>query len=74
MKTVRGRLLLIQEERFRILGDGGQSYLFTLAHNATPDISVLERWHDDDARVIVEYEGEPNLESGVAHSVKPLED
>ncbi len=72
--TVKGRILLIQEERFRVLGERGQSYLFTLARNGSPDITILERWHEADVPVQVEYEGEPNLESGVAYSVKPLAD
>ncbi len=71
---VKGRILVIQEERFRLLAERGQSLLFTLAHNASPDISEIERWRDADIPVVVEFEGEPNLESGVARSVRPERD
>ena len=71
-KTVRGRILLVQEERFRLLGEGGQAYLFTLSRKAAAEADDLEGWHEAGKPVMVEYEGEPNLESGVAHSVRPL--
>ncbi len=73
-QTVKGRILIIQEERFRLLGEKGQCLLFTLAHNASPDISEIEKWRDADIPVLVEFEGEPNLESGVARSVRPERD
>ncbi len=73
-QRVKGRILLIQEERFRLLAERGQSLLFTLAHNASPDVRALETWHDADIPVIVEFEGQPDLESGVAHSVRPQRD
>ncbi len=72
-KTMRGRILLVQEERFRLLGEGGQAYLFTLSHKAAAEADDLERWHEAGTPVMVEYEGEPNLESGVVHSVRPLD-
>ncbi len=71
IQSVKGRILLIQEERFRLLAERGQSLLFTLAHNASPDVSELEKWHQADIPVLVEFEGEPGLESCVAHTVRP---
>ncbi len=71
-KILRGRILLVSEERFRLLGDGGQAYLFTLSHKAPPEADELERWHKAGTRVSVEYGGEPDLESGVAYSVRPM--
>ncbi len=71
-RTVEGRILLIQEERFRILGDRGQSYLFTLGRRASPDITQLGDWQKGNVPVQVEYEGEPNLDSGVALGIRPL--
>jgi hypothetical protein len=42
----------------------------TLAHDAPLDLDGLQHFHDANMHVIVEYEGESNLESGVARSVK----
>ena len=39
-KTVRGRILLVQEERFRLLGEKGQAYLFTLSHKTAPRSTI----------------------------------
>ena len=71
-KKMIGRILLVQEERFRILSESGRSYLFGLAHNASVASEDIVHWHNINAHVIVEYEGEPNLEDGIAHSVKPF--
>ncbi len=68
-KTIKGRIIQIQEERFRLLGETGQGFLFTLSHKASSTVDDLELWHKESMPVIVEYEGEPNLESGVARSV-----
>jgi hypothetical protein len=68
-KTIKGHILQIQEERFRLLGETGQGFLFTLSHKASSTIDDLELWHKEKRPVIVEYEGEPNLESAVARSV-----
>jgi hypothetical protein len=32
----------------------------------------LRRFHRERTRVEVEYVGEPNLDSGVAHQIKPM--
>jgi hypothetical protein len=31
----------------------------------------LRRWHEEGREVLAEFEGEPNLDSGVAHRVEP---
>ncbi len=67
-KTVTGRILLVQEGRFRLIADG-RGFLLTLAHDANIEASELCRLHEENARVVVEYEGEPNLESGIARRV-----
>jgi hypothetical protein len=65
---VRGRLIQVQEQRFRLALDDGPAYLLTLAHDARADLQALLR---SGTRVVVEYEGEPGLSSGVAHRVRP---
>ncbi len=68
--TAQGYITVVQEQRFRLVTDSGQGLLLTLAHDASLDSSDLQRFHDADLHVLVEYEGESNLESGVARSVK----
>ncbi len=68
-KTIKGHIVQIQEERFRLLGETGQGFLFTLSHKASSTVDDLELWHKERIPVMVEYEGEPNLESAVARSV-----
>ncbi len=55
-----------------MVADTGEGYLFTLSHQAETGHEDLVRFKDAGARVAVEYEGEPNLASGVAHEVEPL--
>ncbi len=71
LQTIKGRILLIQEERFRLMAEKGQGYLFTLSHHASSDIEDLEGWREAGRPVIVEYEGKANFQSAVALSVRP---
>jgi hypothetical protein len=68
---IAGRITLVQEQRFRLTTDGGQSFLLTLAHGAPLDAGGLCHYLTTGARVRVEYQGEPGLVSGVAHAVQP---
>ena len=68
---VRGRLIQVQEQRFRVALDHGPAYLLTLAHDARIEPSELQRLMRTGQHVLVEYQGEPGLTSGVAHSVRP---
>jgi hypothetical protein len=72
-QVVSGRITVVQEQRFRLLSDGGQGMLFTLAHDALISMAELHRLHERDAHVLVEYTGEPNLASGGAHDVRLVE-
>ena len=65
----QGTIAVVQEQRFRLITDAGQGLLLTLAYDAPLDESDLHRLHATGVRVVVEYEGEPNLESGIAHSI-----
>ncbi len=64
-----GRIIAVQEERFRLLTDTGDTLLLTVATFAPFGPSDLKQWHKQDAHVRVTYTGEPNLVSGAARSV-----
>ena len=66
-----GRILSVQERRFRLLTTEGQVYLLTLARSAPLDESLLCDWRDTRATLEVQFSGEPNLVGGVAHAVHP---
>ncbi len=70
MHVAQGTIAVVQEERFRLITDTGQGLLLTLAHDAPLDDKDLRELHEANLHVVVEYEGKPNLESGVAHSIK----
>ncbi len=70
MHVAQGTIAVVQEERFRLITDTGQGLLLTLAHDAPLDEQDLRRLHEANLHVVVEYEGKPNLDSGVAHSIK----
>jgi len=70
MHVAQGTIAVVQEQRFRLITDAGQGLLLTLAHDAPLDDQDLRQLHDLNLHVVVEYEGEPNLDSGLAHSVK----
>jgi hypothetical protein len=67
---VVGRIIAVQEQRFRLLTDEGQVYLLTLARNAPLDGATLSSLHERQARVTVDFTGEPNLVGGVARNVR----
>ncbi len=69
LRSVSGRITIVQEQRFRLVNGDGRGYLFTLARDADVDAAHLRRLRDANTSVIVEYEGEPNLESGIARRV-----
>jgi hypothetical protein len=67
---ITGRIVAIQEQRFRLLTDAGQVYLLTLGRHAPLDATTLGELHDRCARVTVEFSGEPNLTGGVAYDLR----
>jgi hypothetical protein len=69
-KKIMGRILFVQEERFRIIDEKGRSYLFDLSHRSSIKDQELADWSRAKTWLIVEYEGEPELESGIAVSVR----
>ena len=70
MHTAEGYITVVQEQRFRMVTDDGRGLLLTLARDARVDGDTLQNLHKNKTRVRVEYEGEPNMASGVAHAIK----
>ncbi len=68
-KRIAGRIITVQEERFRMVDETGRSYLLDLAHDARVTPDELKAWNDARTQIVVEYEGEPETDSGVARSV-----
>jgi hypothetical protein len=69
-KQARGHLTHVQEQRFRVATTGGPSLLLTLAHDAPVNADDLQQWLREGATVVVDYQGEPGLDSGTAHAVR----
>jgi len=67
--TVAGRIIVVQEMRFRIVTADGRGYLFTLARNANVDTTELRRLHERDTPVRISYVGQPGLDTCVARRV-----
>jgi hypothetical protein len=70
MHIAEGYITVVQEQRFRLVTDDGRGLLLTLAENARVDGHTLQGLHNNRTHVRVEYEGEPNMASGVAHAIK----
>ena len=64
-----GHISVVQEERFRLITDEGAGLLLTLSHKANASPDDLCRYHEQKAHVRVDYDGEPNFASGIAHRV-----
>ncbi len=73
-ERVRGTIIAVQEERFRLMTETGETLLLTLAPWARVSIAELGRWEAAELRVQVVYSGEPNLVSGTAHFIEPVID
>ncbi|MHB8110335.1 MAG: hypothetical protein ACYDHW_09925 [Syntrophorhabdaceae bacterium] len=71
-KEIVGRVIYVQEERFRMVDQKGRSFLFDLAHNAPVSDKDLINWSRSNTSLVVGYEGEPELESGIARSIRTV--
>jgi hypothetical protein len=72
LNTIKGTIIAIQEERFRLVSRDGQGYLLTLANHAAAGLRELDGWRRNETLVEVAYTGEPNLDTGVAWEVRPV--
>lgn len=70
---VVGRLIMVQESRFRLAAAGGQTLLLGLADDAGVDELGLLALYRRNIQVAVEFTGEPGLASGIAHSLVPVD-
>lgn len=58
MKVV-GRIVIVQEDRIRLVDGDGRGYLFVV-HKRSVSPETLEHWRDAGERVEVEYSGRPD--------------
>ncbi len=72
MKTIQGTIVAVQEERFRLVSSEGQGYLLTLAKEAFTSPRELDSWRRANTLVEVRYDGQPNLEDGIAWRIWPV--
>ena len=72
-RYLAGWITMIQEGRFRLGTGDGRSFLFTLDRKSPVQLSTVRLLQKSHIPVSVEYSGEPNTASGVAHIVQPLE-
>jgi urease accessory protein UreE len=70
MKRVTGRIVIVQEQRFRLVANNGRGFLFTLPHNSSVTSDDLLRFRDKSQRLLVEYDGESNTISAVAAKIR----
>ena len=71
-RQLTGTIIVVSEDRFRLVDDLGRGYLFILSHKAHARPDELTAWADAGAKVQVIYRGEPDL-GALAERVTPLE-
>ena len=70
VQQATGLILAVQEQRFRLFTESGQSLLLTLANASRTRYEDLVAWKDRNQPVTVFYTGEPNFARGVAYRFK----
>lgn len=70
MKTVSGTIRLVQEHRFRLIGENGHDRLFILSHKAPVEWSDLEAMQQAENAVTVYYSEIDNMLAAEAHDVQ----
>ena len=66
-----GRITVVQEQRFRLTADDGRTFLFILDRKSPVPLPAVYRLPESHTLVRIEYSGEPNTSSGIAHVVQP---
>jgi hypothetical protein len=69
---ITGRIVALQEQRFRLATDDGQVVLLTLGAEARPDAATLAVWQRRGAHLEVQVSGEPNVAGGVARLMQEI--
>lgn len=64
-----GRIVALQEQRFRLRTDDGQVYLLTLPANAHIDTRALADFQHRQAHLVVRFTGQPNLTGAVVREL-----
>jgi hypothetical protein len=72
LSVIQGRIVAVQEERFRLISLEGQGYLLTLSKPAAERMDELISWHRSGIPVEIQFIGESNLESGIAVAIRAL--
>ncbi len=70
-KTARGKIVLVQEQNFRLATDDGRVLQLTLGVHAWPLPERLARFRDAGTAVAVEYDGEPGTTTATARLIRP---
>ena len=60
MRTTTGTVVAVQENRFRLVDDGGRARLFLLAHDADLEAQDLPQLQRDQTRVTVHHKPAPD--------------
>jgi hypothetical protein len=71
LNKIKGRIVAVQEERFRLMSLEGQGYLLTLAKHGSTGVRDLAYWSKTGALVEVAYSGQPQMDTVVAWDVRP---
>lgn len=67
---LRGKITVVQEDRFRLEDADGRGYLLVLSRKAGVSMADLEAWHRGSVELDVRYEGTPDL-GALAMHVRP---
>ena len=70
MQTVRGKVITVQEGRFRLVTDDGRVMPFVLSHKAEAEPQDLPPLMAKMARVRVSYTESPHLIADVAQRIE----
>ncbi len=67
MKRATGRIVVVQENRFRLVTEAGRAHLFILAHDAAVEAQDLPPLQREQTRVTVDYSDSPDRIAFIAH-------
>jgi hypothetical protein len=70
MHSVRGRVIAVQEGRFRLATDDGRVLPFVLSHKASAEPQDLPPLAARPVRVLISYSESPHLIADIAHRVE----
>lgn len=69
---MRGRIVLVQEQSFRLITDDGRGVHLTLGVFAWPFPHRLKQLRDAGTEVEVEYDGVPGTTTATARLIRPV--